>query len=923
MVLVERGGRLAPAGAGLRHAGARRGERAGQAVAGLDGAGQRALQPGQRGAGQAGRLAGAVRSIQARGPHPGAALGRLGRGRCLVAEVMEALGQHPVTLAGGGAGHPGGDGDLLGLVGGGRQRLAGLGIGQRHPGLAAGAQRVQLVPCAGELGRGLLAGGGDLAAAPVDGGRLALQAAMLLVDRAVPVGRRAAGGLGLPVGAGGVGDPRLQVLQRLLGRLQLGAEGLGGLQRHPLGAGGLLGGAAGGQPTCLRHRAALDPAGGDQLAGGGDHAVVGEPGGQVAGLVQAGGEQDPVEQRPGHLAGSARDGDAPQQAGGLGRGRSVPPRRGAAPRSLQGVQQDRAAAGGVAERAGGLARGFPGGHHDRVRVGAERGGHGGLVARLDRQRLRQRAGQASQAGALQGGQRVAAGGARGRLERLPARLGRGALALQPALLGPQPLGLARLAVVLAARGGQRLRPGRLLPLQLRGLVAEGVELARQLGLAALQAARLAVEAAGLGLELLDGPLQAGDLRGQPDLTLVGPGAVALGAGHRLVVGCQRVAGLGAGGLGRGGGFRGRGQLDVHAAQLGQHLGGLALQVGGRAPVLLVGERLGEVAGALLGQRHGAPQALPHGVELVGGLGGARRHRLLVVQDRLQAGLLGLGGLVGGLQFGQALVEAFFFRLQHPGAPAGRGQLAGAQHQPDLTQLGLHLGGLAGGLRLLLERLELAAQLADQVGQADQVLLHAGQLAQRLLLAAPVLVDAGGLLDGGAAVLRPSLEDVFEAVLADDGVQLTADAAVGEQLLHVQQPARRAVDRVLALAGAVQQPGDGDLGEVDRQQVGAVVDGEAHLSATQRRAVGGPGEDHVLHPAATQGLRALLTEHPGDGVDHVGLAGPVGPHDHGDPGLEVEDGLVRERLEPAQGQRLEEHASGREPFDPQVISPYRS
>jgi hypothetical protein len=174
-----------------------------------------------------------------------------------------------------------------------------------------------------------------------------------------------------------------------------------------------------------------------------------------------------------------------------------------------------------------------------------------------------------------------------------------------------------------------------------------------------------------------------------------------------------------------------------------------------------------------------------------------------------------------------------------------------------------------------------------------VLLHAGQLAQRLLLATPVLVDAGGLLDGGAAVLRPPLQHVLEAVLADDGVQFAADAAVGEQLLHVQQPAGRAVDRVLALARAVQQAGDGDLGEVDRQQVGAVVDGEADLGAAERRAAGGAGEDHVLHPPATQRLGALLAEDPGDGVDHVGLAGPVGPHDHGDPRLEVEDGLVRE------------------------------
>ena len=40
------------------------------------------------------------------------------------------------------------------------------------------------------------------------------------------------------------------------------------------------------------------------------------------------------------------------------------------------------------------------------------------------------------------------------------------------------------------------------------------------------------------------------------------------------------------------------------------------------------------------------------------------------------------------------------------------------------------------------------------------------------------------------------------------------------------------------------------------------------------AAGRAGEDHVLHLAAAQRLRALLAEHPGDGVDDVGLAGAV-------------------------------------------------
>src|SRR3712207_7106530 len=49
------------------------------------------------------------------------------------------------------------------------------------------------------------------------------------------------------------------------------------------------------------------------------------------------------------------------------------------------------------------------------------------------------------------------------------------------------------------------------------------------------------------------------------------------------------------------------------------------------------------------------------------------------------------------------------------------------------------------------------------------------------------------------VLGTAVQHVVEAALADDRVQLAADAGVAQQLLHVEQAAGAAVDRVLALA----------------------------------------------------------------------------------------------------------------------------
>src|SRR5208282_176339 len=63
------------------------------------------------------------------------------------------------------------------------------------------------------------------------------------------------------------------------------------------------------------------------------------------------------------------------------------------------------------------------------------------------------------------------------------------------------------------------------------------------------------------------------------------------------------------------------------------------------------------------------------------------------------------------------------------------------------------------------------------------------------------------------------------------------------------------------------------------------------------AVAGSGEDYVFHTRATQRLRRLLAEHPGDGVGNIRLAAAVGADDggHSVP-VKLEFGAVAERLE---------------------------
>ena len=96
------------------------------------------------------------------------------------------------------------------------------------------------------------------------------------------------------------------------------------------------------------------------------------------------------------------------------------------------------------------------------------------------------------------------------------------------------------------------------------------------------------------------------------------------------------------------------------------------------------------------------------------------------------------------------------------------------------------------------------------------------------------------------VLRAGVEHGVDLALADDHVLLAADARVAEELLDVEQAAGDAVDGVLAVARAPEGAGQGDLGELDRQQAGGVVDGQADLGPAERGPLGRPGEDDVVH-----------------------------------------------------------------------------
>ena len=200
-------------------------------------------------------------------------------------------------------------------------------------------------------------------------------------------------------------------------------------------------------------------------------------------------------------------------------------------------------------------------------------------------------------------------------------------------------------------------------------------------------------------------------------------------------------------------------------------------------------------------------------------------------------------------------------------------------------------------RLLLER----PRPVDLDG--DPLQLELGPVAALLEAA-----ETGRLLDERAPFGGLRREHLLDPALPDDGVQLVAEAGVGEQLEHVRAADGRAVDQVLALTAALKPARDRKLGERQRAVARRVVEQQLHLAVIRSREAATAREQDVLGLLGPQRARREASRGPDDRVRHVRLARAVRPDDHGHPRLEANLDRFRERLEAAQPDGAQVHAA---------------
>ena len=189
--------------------------------------------------------------------------------------------------------------------------------------------------------------------------------------------------------------------------------------------------------------------------------------------------------------------------------------------------------------------------------------------------------------------------------------------------------------------------------------------------------------------------------------------------------------------------------------------------------------------------------------LVEGVAGADAFGVLGVH-RLDVGGLrvDLGGERGDLFGGGGLLEV---QLGH--AAGENDAEAGAKFVAECA-VALGLGGLA------LERGHLAGDFVEDVVDAGEI--EAGGLEAEFgeALFGLEAGDAGGFFDDGAAIEGLGAEELADALLADDGVGLAAEAGAHEDVLNVAQATDLAVEEVLGVAGAEEAAGDGEFAGAD-------------------------------------------------------------------------------------------------------------
>ena len=159
--------------------------------------------------------------------------------------------------------------------------------------------------------------------------------------------------------------------------------------------------------------------------------------------------------------------------------------------------------------------------------------------------------------------------------------------------------------------------------------------------------------------------------------------------------------------------------------------------------------------------------------------------------------------------------------------------------------------------LALEGTDLPFHFANQVPDAQEILLGVFQLPKRLAFLCFEFSDAGGFFKNHPPVFRFAGENLCDVPLRHDAVARAPHAGAHEKLLNVLQAAGRPVYEVLTSTVTENPPRDGQLvvsqfdsGRLQMLRV-HLAHGQRDFGHAQRFATVRAVENHVSHLSAAQ------------------------------------------------------------------------
>src|SRR4029079_1431338 len=219
---------------------------------------------------------------------------------------------------------------------------------------------------------------------------------------------------------------------------------------------------------------------------------------------------------------------------------------------------------------------------------------------------------------------------------------------------------------------------------------------------------------------------------------------------------------------------------------------------------------------------------------------------------------------------------------------------------------IELGVAFGASPLARERPHLALHFGDEVIEPLQI---DGRLLQTTLGGATAIAIesyARGFLEQLAAVVRAVGQERVDHLAFDDHARVGAKTGAAKQIRDVGQTAGCAMQERVSFAGAREGTREQNFLEREGQRAVFIREVQRDFGAVHRPARRRTLEDHFFHLGAAQQTRALLAEHPANGVGDIGFAAAIRPDDRRDARVEQHLGGVGERFEALQLELGEPH-----------------